>query len=53
MSAPAAKALGEPVRTMAAIDESLSRADVQVLSSSIRGEKRAFRAFGLLRVTAL
>lgn len=53
MSAPAAKALGLPVRTMAAIDESLSRADVQVLSSSIRGEKRAFRALGLLRVTVV
>lgn len=51
MSAPAAKAFGEPVRTMAAMDESLSRADVQVLSSSIRGEKRALRALGLLRVT--
>jgi hypothetical protein len=46
MSAPAAKALGEPVRT-------LSREEVQVLSSLIRGEKRALRALGLLRVTVL
>jgi hypothetical protein len=51
MSAPAAKALGEPVRTMAAMEGSLSREEVQVLSSLIRGEKRAFRALGLLRVT--
>jgi hypothetical protein len=51
MSAPAAKALGEPVRTMAAMEWSLSRAEVQVLSSLMRGEKRAFRALGLLRVT--
>lgn len=53
MSAPAAKALGEPVRTMAAMEGSLSRAEVQVLSSWIRGEKRAFRALGLLRVTVV
>jgi hypothetical protein len=51
MSAPAAKALGEPVRTMAEMEGSLSRVEVQVLSSLIRGEKRAFRALGLLRVT--
>jgi len=51
MSAPAAKAFGEPVRTMAAMEESLSRREVQVLSSLIRGEKRALRALGLLRVT--
>ena len=51
MSAPAAKALGEPVRTMAEMEGSLSRADVQVFSSLMRGEKRAFRALGLLRVT--
>jgi hypothetical protein len=53
MSAPAAKALGEPVRTMAAMEGSLSREEVQVLSSLIRGEKRALRALGLLRVTVL
>jgi hypothetical protein len=53
MSAPAAKALAEPVRTMAEMEGSLSRVEVQVLSSSIRGEKRAFRALGLLRVTVL
>jgi hypothetical protein len=53
MSAPAAKALGEPVRTMAEMEGSLSRADVQVFSSLMRGEKRAFRALGLLRVTSL
>jgi hypothetical protein len=51
MSAPAAKALGEPVRTMAAMEGSASREEVQVLSSLIRGEKRALRALGLLRVT--
>lgn len=35
------------------MEGSLSRAEVQVLSSLIRGEKRAFRALGLLRVTVV
>lgn len=53
MSAPAAKAFAEPVRTMAEMEGSLSRAEVQVLSSLIKGEKRAFRALGLFRVTVV
>ena len=35
------------------MEGSLSRVEEQVLSSLIRGEKRAFRALGLLRVTVL
>jgi hypothetical protein len=53
MSAPAAKALGEPVRTIAAMVGSEERRDVQVFNSLMRGEKRALRALGLLRVTVL
>jgi hypothetical protein len=53
MSAPAAKALGEPVRTIAEMVGSEERREVQVFSSFIRGEKRALRALGLLRVTVL
>jgi hypothetical protein len=43
--------LGEPVRTIAEMVGSEERRDVQVFSSFIRGEKRALRALGLLRVT--
>lgn len=51
MSAPAAKAFSEPVRTMAAILGEEDRASRAVLSSVMSGVERAFRAFGRLRVT--
>ena len=52
MSAPAAKAFSEPVRTMALVEESASRAVRAVLSSVKRDVERAFRARGRLSVTA-
>lgn len=51
MSAPAAKAFSEPVRTMAAILGEEERASKAVLSSVMRGVERALRALGRLRVT--
>ena len=51
MSAPAAKALSEPVRTMAEIDGSCSASVRAVLSSLKSAEERAFRALGRLRRT--
>ena len=51
MSAPAAKALCEPVRTMAPISGWESRVLRAVFSSRIRGVKRAFRALGRLSST--
>lgn len=51
MSAPAAKALGEPVRRMAWMVGEEERAWRAVLSSVIRGVERALRALGRLRVT--
>ena len=51
MSAPAAKAFSEPVRTMAPVEESVSRAARAVLSSEKRDVERAFRARGRLSVT--
>jgi hypothetical protein len=51
MSAPAAKAFWEPVRTMAEIWEDWSKACNAWFSSSMSGVERAFRAFGRLRVT--
>lgn len=46
MSAPAAKALCEPVRTMALMEESASKAFMAALSSRMSGVKRALRALG-------
>ncbi len=51
MSAPAAKALAEPVRTMAEVEGWASRAVRAALSSEKRAVERAFRARGRLRVT--
>lgn len=52
MSAPAANALCEPVRTMLPMVESASRARRVAFSSVIRGVKRAFRALGRWSSTA-
>lgn len=46
MSAPAAKALWEPVRTMAPMVESRSKDLRAELSSRMRGVNRALRALG-------
>lgn len=51
MSAPAAKALSEPVRTMAEMEEDWLKARRAWFSSSIRGVERALRALGRLSVT--
>lgn len=51
MSAPAAKALALPVKTIAPTAGSASRERVQVFNSVIRGVKRALRALGRLSVT--
>ena len=51
MSAPAANAFWEPVRTIAPIEGDLSKARSASLSSVIRGVERAFSALGRLRVT--
>lgn len=51
MSAPAANARSEPVRTMADMVEDLSNMARASLSSVIRGVHNAFRALGRLRVT--
>jgi hypothetical protein len=53
MSAPAAKALEEPVRTMAPMVGEAERDARAVLSSVMRGVERALRALGRERVTAL
>ena len=53
MSAPAAKALGLPVKTMAPMDGSRSSRAVHRLSSAISGLKRALSAFGRLSVTEI
>jgi hypothetical protein len=46
MSAPAAKARSEPVRTMAPMVVSAWKARRAVLSSRMRGVQRALRALG-------
>jgi hypothetical protein len=51
MSAPAAKARSEPVRTMARMVGEDSKARRAVLSSSMSGVQRALRALGRLSVT--
>lgn len=51
MSAPAAKAFSEPVRTIAEMDLSDWKARRAVLSSVMRGEERALRALGRLSWT--
>ena len=51
MSAPAANALWLPVRTIAAIEESVERVVSAAFRSLKRGVERAFRARGRLRVT--
>jgi hypothetical protein len=51
MSAPAAKARSEPVRTMARMVGEDSKARRAVLSSLMRGVQRALRALGRLSVT--
>lgn len=51
ISAPAAKALWEPVRTITEISGDLSKASRAVLSSVMSGVESALRAFGRLRVT--
>lgn len=51
ISAPAAKARWEPVRTMAEMVGEASKARRASLSSAIRGVQRALRALGRLRVT--
>ena len=51
MSAPAAKAFAEPVRTMAPVAGSASRAARAVVSSEKRTVERACRARGRLSVT--
>jgi hypothetical protein len=53
MSAPAAKARSEPVKTMTWIDSWDWKALRAVLTSAIRGEHKALSAFGRLRVTVL
>ena len=53
MSAPAAKALSLPVRTMAPVDVSESRLRRASLSSMKRGVQSALRALGRLRVTVV
>ena len=51
MSAPAAKARSEPVRTMAWMEGCDSKSRSAVLSSVISEVERALRALGRLRVT--
>lgn len=51
MSAPAAKARSEPVRTMAEIVGEASNLDSASLSSVIRGVQSALSAFGRASVT--
>lgn len=51
MSAPAAKALAEPVSTIAAMEGDLSKLRRALLSSEMRGVERALRALGRLSVT--
>lgn len=53
MSAPAANAFSEPVRTMAPIEGSLSASSVAWFSSWNRAEFRAFSALGRLRVMSV
>jgi len=53
ISAPAAKARSEPVRTMADMLEDLSNSRRAALSSVMRGVERALRALGRLSVTAV
>lgn len=53
MSAPAAKAFSEPVRTMAEMEGSLSAISVASLSSWKRAELRALSALGRLKVISV
>ena len=50
LSAPAANAFSEPVRTMAPISESASNASSANPSSATSASQSALRAFGRLRV---
>lgn len=52
MSAPAAKARSEPVKTMTWIDSWDWKARRAALTSAMRGEHNALSALGRLRVTA-
>lgn len=51
MSAPAAKALSEPVRIMALTSSELLKATRASLSSVMSGVQRALRALGRFSVT--
>jgi len=51
MSAPAAKAFCEPVRTMALMSDEWSNASRAALISLMRGVESALRALGRLSVT--
>jgi hypothetical protein len=53
MSAPAAKAFWDPVRTIARMSGEASNAARAWFSSVIRGVERALRAFGRLKVTVI